>query len=274
LTNATSEFIHTPCAATPEAALEGKLILNKLFCGTGTASTIMFQLRCLFALLVCQYVASSSLQPDMQDGEINKMTVVQHLDDLILSPEDLALPIDQEDSSSAVDDHGHRFLQVQAVPCPGGGPISYFTLEIKFVPQGGFNTNQCTSAKRQQLGAEINTLLKNYGVGQLGVGDNAAYLAKVCTNPIVQRRRLQSFGFLWKGGGTCRYCSNDNFDKRQLQSFDPNWFKNIYAPELQNILRNAITSKIAPKYVVCLGNGPQVLVTVTEVASSQLKLNC
>jgi hypothetical protein len=72
-------------------------------------------------------------------------------------------------------------------------------------------------------------------------------------NKIVQRRRLQALGFLWKGGGTCRYCSNDNFDKRQLQSFDPNWFKNIYAPELQNILRNAITSTMAPKYVGASG---------------------
>ena len=234
----------------------------------------MFHFRCLFAFLLCQYVASSPLHPEMQDGEINKMTVVQHFDDLILSPEDLVLPVDHEDTLSAVDVHGQRFLQIQAVPCPGGGPVSYFTLEIKFIPQGGFNTNQCTKTKRQQLGAEINTLLKNYGIGQQGVGDNAAYLARVCTTPILQRRRLQAIGFLWKGGGACRYCDGDNVDKRQLQNSDPNWFKNIYIPELQNILRNAITSTIAPKYVVCLGNGPQVLVTVTEVALSQLRITC
>ena len=200
-----------------------------------------------------------------------------------LVPEDLISPAgvdfmaannEDDTPNTLLDVHGQRSLQIQVVPCPGGGPISYFTLEIKFVPQGGFNTNQCTTTKRQQLGADINTLLKNYGIGQQGVGDNAAYLAIVCTTPTLQRRRLQTIGFLWKGGGTCRYCTNDNFDKRLLQSTDPNWFKNIYAPELQNILRNAITSTIAPKYVVCLGNGPQVLVTVTEVSSSQLKLGC
>lgn len=234
----------------------------------------MFQLRCLFAFLLCQYVASSPLFPDIQDGEVNKVTGGQHLDEdhLIFSPEEFALH--EDESSDALDIHGHRSLQIQAVPCPGGGPVSYFTLEIKFIPQGGFNTSQCTSTKRQQLGAEINTLLKNYGIGQLGVGDNAAYLAKVCTTPTLQRRRLQAIGFLWKGGGACRYCTSDNFDQRQLQNTDPNWFKNIYAPELQNILRNAITNTIAPKYVVCLGNGPQVLVTVTEVALSQLKISC
>jgi hypothetical protein len=175
---------------------------------------------------------------------------------------------------STLDVDGQRFLQIQAVPCPGGGPVSYFTLEILFVPQGGFNTNKCTSANRQKLGADINTLLINYGIGQQGVGDNAAYLATVCTTPTLKRRRLQSFGFLWKGGGACRFCTNDNFDKRLLQTADPNWFKNIYAPELQNILRNAITNTIAPKYVVCLGNGPQVLVTVKEVSLSQLKITC
>ena len=242
----------------------------------------MLRFCCLLALLLhCQHVASESPYPDVviEEGEMNGMTEHLLLEEDLISPAgtgvDFVAANNQDDSSSTLlDIDGQRFLQVQAVPCPGGGPISYFTLEIKFVPQGGFNTYQCTATKRQQLGADINTLLKNYGIGQQGVGDNAAYLAKVCTNPTLQRRRLQTIGFLWKGGGTCRYCTNDNFDQRLLQSTDPNWFKNIYAPELQNILRNAITSTIAPKYVVCLGNGPQVLVTVTEVSSSQLKLGC
>jgi hypothetical protein len=108
------------------------------------------------------------------------MTADQHVDDLILSQADFALAADEDDSSTTLDVHGQqRFLQIQAVPCPGGGPIKLSSLsEIKFVPQGGFNTNQCTSAKRQQLGAENQYTSEKLRGRTVGCGDNAAYLAK------------------------------------------------------------------------------------------------
>ena len=210
-------------------------------------------------------------------NRVTKVGLQQHVEDDRLSGGlDFTTSPTPDDDTNAIDVgiDGQRAL-LQMPPCPGGGgPISLFTLDIKFIPQGGFNTNKCTTTLKQKIGTDLNTLLKNYGIGKQGAGDNAVYLAKVCTKPIAGHRRLQAIGFLWKGGGTCRQCNSDNADKRQLQNYDPNWFKNIYAPELQNILRNAITNTIAPKFVPCLGHGPQVLVTVKQVSSQNSYSGC
>ena len=169
-----------------------------------------------------------------------------------------------------------RLLDVYPVPCPpGGGPISNFTLAINLTPQGGFNTDQCTAAREDQLGQNINALLLAYSIGDQGKGDNAAFLALVCNIPIVGRRRLGTIGFIYKGGETCRYCAVDNFDsKRHTQQNDPNWFRNIYTPQLQNVLRNAFVQTIVGNYVDCLGQGPQVSVIVTKMSSSDVNYGC
>jgi hypothetical protein len=159
-----------------------------------------------------------------------------------------------------------RNLQVLSFICPGGGPQHFFTIRIGLIPQGGYDTSKCTATMKKNVGIDLNKMLYNYGLGSAGEGDNAAYAAVVCTKPVSGRRRLQSLNFVWKGGGTCRYCSSDNFDRRRL--YDPNWFRNIYVPEMQNTLRNAITTTVAPKHVTCLGNGPTVNVYVEEVTSA------
>ena len=161
-----------------------------------------------------------------------------------------------------------------SVPCLGAaGKQNYFNIVIQVIQQGGFTPYNCTSASYQQFGMEINTVLSDYGVGVAGVGDNAAFLARVCTDPTMKRRRLAAKGFVWMGGGACRYCKGDNFDKRGLQWTDPNWFTNIYAPELENKLRNAIVERVK-KYKYCFGNGPQVLVNVQEVPLTQVMDGC
>ena len=117
--------------------------------------------------------------------------------------------------------------------------------------------------------ATLNAILWDYGVGPSGVGDNATFVAEVCNKPAVsQQRRLALTGFKWPGYGACRYCKMDNFDaRRRLQYNDPNWFTNIYAPELKNTLRNAISQKLVPKAYWCLGKGPRVLVDVIPAGS-------
>jgi hypothetical protein len=158
---------------------------------------------------------------------------------------------------------------VEIVACPGGGPVNYFNVEIKLTPQGGFDTSSCTAWKKTLIGDDINKLLLDYGVGSAGQGDNAVFLADVCEMPVTtNRRKLGAIGFLWTGGGTCRSCSGDNRDKRHLQNYDPNWFRNIYAPSLANVLRNAIVQTVVGNHVDCLGNGPQVLVNIVQVSSS------
>jgi hypothetical protein len=156
-----------------------------------------------------------------------------------------------------------------AVQCPGGGPLNSFLLDIQIYPQGGFNTSNCTDAMVQNMTVGLNGLLYNYGVGPAGVGDNAVFLAEVC-NRMLRRRRLVIKGFRWPGGGTCRQCTGDNTDYRRLQTnYDPNWFQNIYAPELQNKLRNAISRTFVQNFKPCLGTGPKVVVKVYSVADVQ-----
>lgn len=95
---------------------------------------------------------------------------------------------------------------------------------------------------------------------------------------------------VYPGGGKCRFCPEDSDDARRDLSEDgysedtildnvddehhrelndgngdPFWFKNTYAPELQNALRNGFTNDVAPNHVACLGRGPRVNVKVTQV---------
>ena len=181
--------------------------------------------------------------------------------------------IDPEDGEMALPEE--RKL-LETVACPGGGPVNYFNVEINLVAQGGYDTSSCTAWKKTLIGNDINTLLLDYGIGRAGQGDNAVFLAEVCEMPVTTNgRNLRAIGFLWTGGGTCRSCAGDNRDKRHLQNYDPNWFRNIYAPSLANVLRNAIVQTVVGKHVSCLGNGPQVLVNIVQVSSSnQVRPGC
>lgn len=157
---------------------------------------------------------------------------------------------------------------LEIVPCPDGGPVYYFNVDIQLTPQGGYDTSSCTEWDQSLIGDDINSLLLDYGIGDAGQGDNTAFLAEVCALPGTERRKLAAIGFLWTGGGTCRLCTRDNFDKRELQNYDPNWFHNVFAPNLANLLVNNIVGSIVGNHVNCLGNGPQVVVNIVQVGSS------
>ena len=166
-----------------------------------------------------------------------------------------------------------RSLQILTFTCPGGGPQHFFTISIELIPQGGYNTSNCTSELQHAIGIDLNALLMSYGLGDAGEGDGAAYVALVCTDPTKTGRRLQQLRYTWRGGGTCRKCASDNFDTRKL--YDRNWFKNIYVPGMQNTLRNAITKTVVTRHVTCLGKGPRVNVIINEVtAASQVPTVC
>lgn len=177
-------------------------------------------------------------------------------------------------------EQGKRRLTLPGVPCESyPGPVNNFELSFDLVPQGGFNLGGCTARKRRLLGKAINNLLQDYGIGDLGVGDDAAFVAEVCTSPSSRRRRLSTTNWTYNGGGKCRFCNDDDFDGRKTrflesgvdssrrQLTDPNWFNNIYKPEMQNTLRNEFTNNVAPNHVACLGNGPQVNPVITEISN-------
>lgn len=231
----------------------------------------------IFVLITGHHLkAASSFQEDDHRAHESTPAELQQL----MALDELTLPSEGNVLHSG-EDADARHLQLSAVPCPGGGPINYFSLKIDFIPQVSVDSSKCTLALRQKIGTDLNALLLSYGIGPNGVGDGAAYIATVCLSPTssYKARRLATIiGFTWKGGGTCKSCPVDNGDGRRLvrrlQTSDPNWFKNIYVPELQNILRNAITSTVVPKHPICLGGGPQVLVVVQEILSTQLKTTC
>lgn len=217
-----------------------------------------------FFVLISLTAVSSSQEGDNHDQLSTPVKAQQRmaLEELKLLNEDHVL------------NSGDDARRLQTVPCPGNGVVNNFSLSIKFIPQPSVDLSKCTSTMKTNIATSINALLKDYGIGASGAGDGAAYIATVCPKPttLTQRRRLGTLGFVWKGGGICKSCPPDNGDYRRglrrLQTTDPNWFKNIYVPEVQNILRNAITSKIVPKYPFCFGGGPQVLVVITEVLAA------
>lgn len=207
-----------------------------------------------------------------------------------------------EDAQDNEDQHRSLGVLGQRVPCAGrSGPINWFKVQFEALPQGGFNTNKCTTWKKKLLAKDINQLLLSYGIGKDGGGDDASFLAEVCKTP--QRRRLlweadnddeegvrqlksrdKGVSLVYPGGGKCRYCPEDSDDaRRDLRkngsedalldehrelndgNGDPYWFKNTYAPELQNALRNGFTNDVAPDHIACLGRGPRVNVKVTQV---------
>jgi len=190
-----------------------------------------------------------------------------------------ATMIENEESDN-IEEH-NRQLAVNHVPCNGGaGPINYFDLDFQLTTQGGWNLSKCTSSKKKQLGTAINKFLQAYGLGSAGVGDNAAYVASVCKTPSVtttgRRQLLNKYAFLYSGGGACRFCKNDNLDgRRELWvNTDPNWFNNVYRPEMQNILRNAFTQEVAPQHTACLGNGPVVNPIITAISKESTNMKC
>ena len=200
------------------------------------------------------------------------------LDDNSIDDEEHEDFLDSKQNSNSLvltskQDSMRRELQDLTFTCPGGSPPFYFTISIVLTPQGSYDTSQCTTTMMEQIGVHLNSLLYNYGLGDAGEEDNAAYAAAVCPNPSTERRRLIVATYIWRGGGACRQCITDNFDRRRL--FDPNWFQNVYVPEMQNVLRNAIVHTVVSNYESCLGSGPVVSVTVQEVnTESQVPTTC
>jgi hypothetical protein len=124
-----------------------------------------------------------------------------------------------------------------------------------------------------KIGAEINTLLKNYGVGpERGVGDNAAYLARVCT---ISDRPASPPPIVWVSFGKvarsvsllfpATAATNANF-----RILIPTGSRNIHVPDASTRIANGHHDvRSPPKQVaLCLGNGPQAFVTVTEAGTS------
>eukprot|EP00545_Synedropsis_sp_CCMP1620_P011650 CAMPEP_0119002950 /NCGR_PEP_ID=MMETSP1176-20130426/256_1 /TAXON_ID=265551 /ORGANISM="Synedropsis recta cf, Strain CCMP1620" /LENGTH=367 /DNA_ID=CAMNT_0006954495 /DNA_START=49 /DNA_END=1155 /DNA_ORIENTATION=+ len=164
---------------------------------------------------------------------------------------------------------------LQSVPCPNGGPVAFFNLEIDFIPDADADVSACTDLRKKELGDAINGLLTKYGIGTTGEGATVAYLAHVCSqaDTTISRRKL-SFGYVYNGSGSCRSCGADDSDRRQLSIFDPNWFQDTYKPELEEILSDAIMSDITPIHQQCLANVPEALVVVTAVSQSELGVEC
>ena len=118
---------------------------------------------------------------------------------------------------------------------------------------------------------------RSQGIGQAGANDKSIFLAGVCPQPTTSNRRRLWWGFVWRGGGGCRKCFEDNNDKRSLLGSVRGtklWFTREFAPQLQTILENAIVKEIAPEHQNCLGLFPKANVKIIQVSLNDLELQC
>jgi len=170
------------------------------------------------------------------------------------------------------------------------GQIEYFDIEISI--KANTAPTNCDHADAIMMGNDINIILRNNGIGEAGVNDNAIYRAGVCPKPqVVNRRRLliaqKSFVFL--GGGSCRFCPVDNWDaRRSLLSFTSSsgatttdrrelasvWFNTVFRPNLEKSVEDAIKSDIVPRYPGCLGTNPTISATVLGISKADYEQPC
>ena len=163
--------------------------------------------------------AASTMMKDMEeeltiaDGESNAQLLQQRL--LMGDAEEKGI----YDAQSFADQLTQSSRRTAAVTCAlEKGVVEFFDIAVHITPTQSLSTS-CRLADQILLGNDINVILLNYGVGDAGAYDDAAYIAGVCTAPTqTTRRRLAITGFVWKGIGGCRpgMCSTDNADYRML----------------------------------------------------------
>lgn len=169
--------------------------------------------------------------------------------------------------------------------CDGPTETYYFEVAIRIVPDT--HNGNCNVPDQVLLGNELNQLLDENGVGEAGVDEGTViFLAGVCPRPSkaeAERRRLaylRKSGFMWRGGGGCRYCLWDNSDQRNLlevaeqQRKLQNWFADTFAPPMEATLENAIRTEIVPNHQHCLGPNPTIDVELIQVLLGELNNRC
>lgn len=171
------------------------------------------------------------------------------------------------------------------------GVVDFFDITVSITPQN-LQTQTCLLADQLLLGHDINAILLNYGVGDAGAYDDAAYIAGVCPAPTASARRrlLRAIGFIWKGVGGCApgMCSPDNGDKRMLTTSSgggkangghrglvSSWFTNTFKPQMEATLEAAFATELVPLHRGCLGTNPIIDVTLTGSSLWQIsRLQC
>lgn len=164
------------------------------------------------------------------------------------------------------------------------GEVDFFDISVSITPSQSFS-QFCRLADQILLGNDINSILLNYGVGDAGAFDDAAYVAGVCIAPAqTTRRRLVTTGFVWKGIGGCRpgMCSFDNSDIRLLntgseagqanggQNGDVSeWFTNTFKPEMEATLKVAF-GELEDLHLKCVGKNPVIDVIVNGASLAEI----
>jgi hypothetical protein len=155
-------------------------------------------------------------------------------------------------------------------------PIQYFAISVSFsTPEGGA-LDTCNEEEQMLMGRDINLLLLDYGIGDLGDDTDPSYMAGICPMPQSIRgssRALMGWGYVWKGGGGCRFCSRENRDAEPKPGGtippDPTPVQRL-ASELEIALKNVLL----PNHPSCLSNTTTVEVSFDEVAYSEIDVYC
>ena len=247
------------------------------------ASKVMKLLAVAFTLGL---VAASTMIKDMEeeltiaDGESNAQLLQQRL--LMGDAEEKGL----YDAQYFADQLTQSSRRTAAVTCAlENGGVDFFDITVRITTTQSFSTS-CRLADQILLGDDINVILLNYGVGDAGAYDDAAYIAGVCTVPTQStRRRLATTGFLWKGVGGCRpgMCKPDNADARMLTTIRgasevngghrglvSTWFTDTFKPQMEATLEAAFAEELVPLHTGCLGTEPVIDVIITGSTLEEL----
>jgi hypothetical protein len=216
--------------------------------------------------------------------------------------------VDREDDSSILkhtQTFQERLLSVeQVVLVEPPVNIDFYEISIVFSePDAGAGDDsllggKCNEAERILMDRDINLLLLDYGIGDLGDDADPSYLAGICPlpqaiggNPELEQG-LPGRGprYVWRGGGGCRMCGNDDKDYSyadpggtedtprptplSVGEDDPVEEDDPVVETLAEKVKRDIEILLVPKYPSCLSDTTTIDVTFTEVTSSEIDVYC
>jgi hypothetical protein len=227
--------------------------------------TTIMMLRCLFLLaVVCCMMGTTSAASSIRGGSSGEVTTTkkQHLTGQ--APNVRAKWSNVEETFPTEGNSEKRMLQhvrrrAKKQTCVGAD--EFFELSVTLGPQSGY---ACEDADQVLLGHSINLLLLEYGIGDKGERNNTIFLAGVCPEPKPPNELSRWGGYIWKGGGTCRFCDPSDSDGRRATRM---LVGGAFKLEIIEILTNAIHAELVPNHGTCLGANPKVTIDLVQTIS-------
>jgi hypothetical protein len=167
-----------------------------------------------------------------------------------------------------------------------GRRIDYFQLNIA-ISTNSTGAISCSDSNLALIGQDLNQV----NLSQVSPSDST-FVTNICSKPEkispktskgIRALQTTNTGWVWKGGGgRCFLCSPDMTD--QVVSDDlittppPKDKKNVKKgadlEQVKSIWASSLKNTIIPKHLQCLGEDPNVEITITAVNQADLNVKC